>query len=151
MAYGLGNFLYDLEVRDGKALFRFYDPEDAENTAEVEVSKSEFPEGITQADSRQVADIAYAKCAKVLNDKRDARFQKESADQLAAKQEEDARQAGEAREFFENSEELANTTPTGSPVSQPEDVAAPAHNTDVQESVPDDSKKDASSKDKKGK
>lgn len=141
MAYGLGNFLYDLEVKDGKALFHFYDPDDAANTAEVEVAKSDFPEGITKADSRQVADLAYAQCSKVLNDKRDARIRKEEADQLATKQAEDQRQREEAEDFFNSTEELANTTPTGGDPEKSEDKAAPAHDSKSQDSVEDDSKR----------
>jgi glutamine cyclotransferase len=64
--YGLGNFVYELEVSDGNANFKFRDPEDASNTAEVSVHQSDFPEGINQADSRQVADLAFAQCSKGL-------------------------------------------------------------------------------------
>jgi hypothetical protein len=104
--YGLGNFKYELEVKDGSSKFKFYDPEDASNTAEVSVSQKEFPEGVTQPDSRQVADLAYAQCAKVLNDKRDARLRKEAADALKAKQDEDARSREAAADFLNNSKDV---------------------------------------------
>lgn len=125
--YGLGNFVYDIEVREGKAVFNFHDPEDPENYAVVEVAKSEFPEGIAQADSRQVADLAYASCSKVLNDKRDKRLAKESAAAVKAQQKEDARQREEANDFLNNSNELANTEETGSQPEPVEDVPAPPH------------------------
>lgn len=144
--FGLGNFVYELEVSDGKANFSFRDPEDANNTAQVSVSQSDFPEGITQADSRQVADLAFAQCSKVLNDKRDARIRKQEADALENKHAEDARQREEAADFNNNSQELANTTPTGGqpPVEAPK--SAPAHKAQSQDSVPDDSKSDGKKK-----
>lgn len=89
--YGLGNFLYTIDVADGNANFKFWDQDDASNTAEVSVSQADFPEGIQDADSRQVADIAYDQCQRVLNEKRDARLKKEAADALSEKTKEDAR------------------------------------------------------------
>jgi creatinine amidohydrolase/Fe(II)-dependent formamide hydrolase-like protein len=142
--YGLGNFVYELEVSDGSANFKFRDPDDASNTAEVSVHQSDFPEGINQADSRQVADLAFAQCSKVLNDKRDKRLHAEASEDLAAKQKEDARAREAAADFHNNSQELADTTPTGSEGKQEEAKAAPAHNPDTV--VGDDSKK--SKKDK---
>lgn len=105
--YGLGNFLYTLDVVDGKANFKFRDPEDASNTAEVSVSQSDFPDGVTQADARQVADVAYAQCSKVLNDKRDARVRKQAAKDLEAKHEEDARVRESAADFLNNAQDAA--------------------------------------------
>lgn len=127
MALGLGNFLYELEVKDGSANFHFYDPEDAGNTADVSVSKDDFPEGINQPDSRQVADLAFAQCSKVLNDKRDARIRKQAAADLEAKHDEDARQREEAADFLNNSQELADTTPTGGAAVEEPPKSAPAH------------------------
>jgi hypothetical protein len=135
--YGLGNFVYELEVSDGNANFKFRDPEDASNTAEVSVHQSDFPEGINQADSRQVADLAFAQCQKVLNDKRDKRLHKEASEGLTAKQEEDARAREAAADFHNNSQDLANTTPTGSEGKQEAAKAAPAH---TSSNVEDDSK-----------
>jgi hypothetical protein len=105
--YGLGNFVYELEVKDNAAHFKFSDPEDASNTAEVSVSQKDFPEGITTADSRQVADMAYAQCQKILNDKRDARFKKQATDALEAKTAEDARAREAAHDFLNNAQDVA--------------------------------------------
>lgn len=106
--YGLGNFRYELTFDGKSANFKFVDPEDINNTAEVSVSKDQFPEGINDADSRQVADIAYAQVAKLLNDKRDARHLKEQAD--AEKKQADAdKQAREAaNDFFNKANELSD-------------------------------------------
>lgn len=150
MAYGLGNFVYELEVSDGSANFHFYDPEDASNTADVSVSASDFPEGITQPDSRQVADLAFAQCQSLLNGKRDERIRETSASELEAKHDEDARAREAAQDFHNNSQELANTTPTGSPATPEEPKEAPAHTEPVQDSVPDDSE-DQKASDKDGK
>jgi hypothetical protein len=125
--YGLGNFQYDIKVEDGNANFNFFDPEDASNTASVSVPQKEFPEGVTQADTREVADLAYAQCQKVLNDKRDARIQKSEEDALAKKQEEDAAAREAAADFHANSNDLADTTPTGSAATEETPAAAPAH------------------------
>lgn len=125
--YGLGNFQYDITVEDGNANFKFFDPQDASNTASVSVPQKEFPDGIKQADTREVADLAYAQCQKVLNDKRDARIKKEEEDALAKKQDEDASAREAAADFHANSGDLADTTPTGSPAAEETPTAAPAH------------------------
>lgn len=104
--YGLGNFLYEVEISDGKANFSFHDPEDPSNTAEVSVAKADFPDG-APADSRQVADLAYSECQKVLNDKRDARVKKQAADDLTAKQAEDKRVREEAADVLANGQDVA--------------------------------------------
>lgn len=105
--YGLGNFLYEIDVADGKANFKFWDAEDAANTAEVSIAKADFPEGITDADSRQVADLAFDQCQRVLNDKRDARLKKEAADKLATEQAEEKRARQAAQDFQANAQDVA--------------------------------------------
>lgn len=105
-AYGLGNFLYELEIADGNANFKFWDADDASNTAEVSVAQKDFPEGVKDADSRQVADLAFTQCQKVLNDKRDARIKKEVADEVTAKQEEDKRVREEAAYVLANGKDV---------------------------------------------
>lgn len=103
---GLGNFVYELNVKDGAANFHFVDPHDSNNTADVSVSAKDFPEG-APADSRQVADLAFAQCAKVLNDKRDARIRKEADAERADKLKEDARAREAAEDFLANSNDVA--------------------------------------------
>jgi hypothetical protein len=109
--YGLGNFEYEVTVKDGAAHFDFYDPEDADNTAQVSVASKDFPEGVTQATSRQVADLAYSQCSKVLNDKRDARIKKQAAADLDAKLGEDARAREAGADFLNNANDV-QTQPT---------------------------------------
>lgn len=106
-AYGLGNFLYELDIADGNANFKFWDADDANNTAEVTVSQKDFPEGVKDADSRQVADLAYSQCQQVLNDKRDARIKKEINDEVTAKQKEDKRVRDEAETFLSSTADVA--------------------------------------------
>jgi hypothetical protein len=106
-AYGLGNFLYEIDIADGSANFKFWDADDASNTAEVSVAQKDFPEGVKDADSRQVADLAFSQCQKVLNDKRDARMKKEAADEITAKQEEDKRVREEAADVLANGQDVA--------------------------------------------
>lgn len=105
LQYGLGNFLYELEVSNGNANFKFWDTDDASNTAEVSVAQKDFPEGIKDADSRQVADLAFSQCQQVLNDKRDARVKKELADDVANKQKEDKRVRDEAADVLANGQD----------------------------------------------
>lgn len=105
--YGLGNFLYEIEISDGNANFKFWDSDDASNTAEVSVAQKDFPEGVKDADSRQVADLAFSQCQQVLNDKRDARVKKEQADDLAEKQKEDKRVREEAADVLANGQDVA--------------------------------------------
>jgi len=103
--FGLGNFLYELTVQDGKASFHFYDQDDAENTADVSLGTKDF-NGYS-ADSRQVADIAYAQASKVLNDKRDARLAKKAAADLSVKQTEDSRLREAGEDFQNNAQDVA--------------------------------------------
>jgi hypothetical protein len=137
--FGLGNYLYELNVDNGSANFHFYDPEDAENTADVSVPQSDF--NGAKATDRTIADLAFAQCQKVMNDKRDARQAREQIDALKAKQTEDRRQRDAETDFINNSRELADTTPTGSQREAQEDKKAPAHSPQSQDSVPDDSRK----------
>lgn len=137
--YGLGNFLYELTVDDGKSKFHFFDPEDADNTADVEVAKKDFPDGISDPDSRQVAELAFSQCSKLLNDSRDDRIRRTAASELSAKHAADARAREAAADFNNNSQELADTTATGSQTKIPADQKAPPHNEPSQDSVDDDS------------
>jgi hypothetical protein len=75
-----------------------------------------------------------------MNDKRDSRERKEQAEILSDQQKEDARAREQAADFFNNSQDLADTTPTGGPAPAVEVKAAPRHTETVQDSVPDDSK-----------
>ena len=109
--YGLGNFKYEFTVEGGSAKFKFYDEQDASNTAETSVSTKDFPEGVTQPDSRQVADVAYNQVSKVLNDKRDARLRQTADNELADKQTEDSRQREAAEDLHANSQDVS-TAPT---------------------------------------
>ena len=81
---GIAGYLYDLQVESGDAHFTFTDPQDASNTEEVVIAAKDFPEGITDPTSREVSDIAYLQCAKLLNDKRDERIRSEAAAKLEA-------------------------------------------------------------------
>lgn len=125
--YGLGNFIYEITF-DGKAAnFAFRDPEDVTNVAEASVSRDEFPEGINQPDSRQVADIAYTLVSKELNDKRDERLKQEAIDATETQLDKEAHEREVANDFHDKSEELGNHEPTGTVPDPVEDKAAPAH------------------------
>jgi len=106
--FGLGNFMYDVTV-DGKgASFKFYDAQDATNTAEVSISADEIKElGKVDADGREVSELAYARVSKELNDKRDKRVREEQIKELDDRQAEDARAREAAVDFAENSNDVA--------------------------------------------
>ncbi len=105
--FGLGNFYYEVNADNGKANFKFTDPFDTSNTAEVSVAKEDFPEENMSYDSRQVADIAYDQCQRVLNEKRDARILKEEEDAREKKNDEDAKTRQAAQDFQANAEDTA--------------------------------------------
>lgn len=105
MALGLGNYLYELEVKGGNANFNFWDSEDADNTAEVTVNEKDF--GGFSADSRQVAEIAFSQVSKTLNDKRDARIKREAAERLEADMDEKARAREASEDFLNHAQEGA--------------------------------------------
>lgn len=105
--YGLGNFKYEFTAENGQAKFKFYDEQDASNTAETAVSSKDFPEGITQPDSRQVADIAYLQVSKQLNDKRDARLEREANEATASKLKADRQAREAADDHFAHSNDVS--------------------------------------------
>jgi hypothetical protein len=70
MAQGIDNFLYEINTDGSVANFKFWDADDVTNVAEVAVSAKEFPEGVTQADSREVVDYAYGLVGSEMNKKR---------------------------------------------------------------------------------
>lgn len=105
--YGIAGFLYDLEVEDGDAHFVFEDPEDPSNTAEVVIAAKDFPNGTTAADSRPIADMAYLQCAKLLNDKRDARLQAAANAKLADSQAAEAQRREAAQDYLSHIQDVA--------------------------------------------
>lgn len=132
--YGLGNFVYEIDIKDGKANFTFRDPEDASNTADVSVAQADFPEGVS-ADDRRVADLAYDQCQRVLNDKRDARIKKESADAAKAATDADAKARQDAQDFLSSAEHVAVAP------HHVEDDGTTVYNTAPPETQTDDKKK----------
>lgn len=125
--YGLDNFVYEFDVNNGNAVFKFVDPDDASNHAEVEVNQKDF-EGFA-ADSRQVADKAYAQVAQQLNDARDKRVEKSQADDLSQRQAEDKRAREAAQDFFDNTDEVqvapAKVEKDGTTIFNTENVSEP--------------------------
>jgi hypothetical protein len=65
---GIGGYQYDLNVENKTANFKFWDPEDTSNTAEVSIPEKDFPDTAVGADERSVADLAYSMCSKSLNE-----------------------------------------------------------------------------------
>lgn len=84
MAQGLDNFLYEVTTDGSVANFKFWDPADVKNVAEVAVSDKEFPNGVQTADSRDVADYAYSLVSKELNAKRADKATAEATAQVEA-------------------------------------------------------------------
>jgi hypothetical protein len=140
--YGLGNFTYTLEVKDGSATFHFLDPEDANNTADVTINQKDFPAEAPGADDRRVADIAYGLISEEMNATRDARVAKEKKDDIAATQQREKNERAAAQDFFDNSQDVA-TAPAkvekdGTTVYN---VADPKDNSRSEPAKTDDSKK----------
>lgn len=104
--YGLNNYLYDLEVEDGAAHFTFFDPQDSSDTEEVVLAPKDFPAG-TNPDSRPVAEAAFLQCAKLLNDKRDARLQQEQVAKIKAATAAASAAREHAQEYFNNIQDPA--------------------------------------------
>jgi hypothetical protein len=142
---GLDNFQYELEVKDGNASFKFVDPQDASNTADVTLAQKDFPDGINDATDRSVADLAFSQVAQKLNDSRDARVAKEEADAAKAKVDEDKRSRDAAQDFFDNSQDVtvapAKVDKDGTNVYNTAEASAPA--------AADDAPSDNAASDKK--
>lgn len=115
-SYGLGNFLYEVTPEDNGAKFKFWDEHDASNTAECSVNKSEFPEGVTAPDTREVAELAYGKVGEKMSAKRDERIKADQEKQLQDKQNADANARKAAADL------AANQGPNGpQPVNEEKD------------------------------
>lgn len=84
--FGVDNFLGELSLDGSTANFHFTDPDDVTNTADVNVSPKEFPEGVLDASSREVSDYAYSLVSKQLNDKRSERLKAVTVKQAAEEQ-----------------------------------------------------------------
>jgi hypothetical protein len=133
--FGVDNFIGELSVDGSVANFKFTDPDDVKNVMEVSLSPKEFPEGTTQADSREVADYAYSLVAEKMNATR--------SDRLAAAE---AKQASESLER-EKSEKAAvnqhlkdatdNHTPATTTETREDGVKQQVYNT----AAPSDAKK----------
>jgi hypothetical protein len=72
--FGVDNFNGELSLDGSTANFKFTDPDDTSNVAEVSISPKEFPEGVISPDSREVSDYAYSLVSKQLNDRRSERL-----------------------------------------------------------------------------
>lgn len=106
--YGLGNYVYDIDVEDdGSAHFKFFDPQDPANAEEVVLAPKDFPGGVSNPDSRPVAEAAFNQCAKLLNDKRDARLQAETVAKMKADQAAGAAARENAQEYLSNIQDPA--------------------------------------------
>jgi hypothetical protein len=103
MALGIGNFLYDIEVKDGSATYNFRDPEDTANTASVSLSKDDL--GEYQADSREATDLAFNRVEQQLNNKRDARHATEEKNKLDEDLKDAKADRARTQDFFDNTED----------------------------------------------
>lgn len=104
MAFGLGNFLYEVSFDGKTANFNFWDPEDTSNTAQVSVPQKDIPAG-QSADSRDVAEHAYNQVSKDLNGKRDSRLIKEREETVTTQQTAEARARAETEDYLKSAQE----------------------------------------------
>lgn len=106
MAFGIGHFIYELELNKDGATYKFMDPEDPSTTASASISSKDIGEDVA-LDSRQAADFAFSEVSDQLNKARDARIAKEEQDDLAAKQADEQQARERAADFFNNTEHVA--------------------------------------------
>lgn len=104
--FGIGGYHFEYEVGNNAVTFKFWDPEDPNNTAEVTVDKKDFPKGINSPEERAVADLAFRMAAKALNEKRDARVKKETNAATNADIEEKARIRDAGQDFLANAKQV---------------------------------------------
>lgn len=146
--FGLGQFVYDQTVEGESSKFRFYDPQDASNTATATVSakevKDKYGDRKVDVDGREVSELAYSKVAKELNDKRDKRIREEQVKALDDQQASDARAREAAVDFIANAQDA-----TVEPVKEEKDGTRVYNTKGAAEPVRTDA--DNSSSDKKGK
>ncbi len=135
--YGLDNFEYEFVMEGGGGKHKFFDPADPTNTAEATVTPKDFPEGIKDADSRQVAEVAYAKVSEQMNKKRTERRKKERTDELNSSLDRDERERAAQADSILNSQE-----PAVAPVKEEKD-GTKVYNT---ENAPKPTKTDADTK-----
>lgn len=103
--YGLDNFEYEFVMEGGGGKHKFFDPADPTNTAEATVTPKDFPEGVKDADSREIAEIAYSKVSEQMNKKRTERRKKERTDELHSSLDRDERERAAQVDSIRNSQE----------------------------------------------
>jgi len=104
--FGVDNFLGTVTLDGKQAVYKFHDPSDVTNTAEVTLSEKDL-DG-KQAETREATDLAYSKVAEGMNSKRDTKNFKDQAKQVADKQNEDSKTRQAATDFLDNTAD--NTT-----------------------------------------
>ncbi len=104
--FGVDNFLGNVTTDGKQAVYKFHDPEDMTNAAEITLSDKDL-DG-KPAETREATDMAYAKASKEMNEKRDTRRFKEEAKRTADRQDADTKTREGANNFLDNSGD--NTT-----------------------------------------
>jgi hypothetical protein len=104
--FGIGGYQFEYEVGNNAVTFKFWDPEDANNTAEVTIDKKDLPKGVSSLEGRIVSDLAFRMAAKTLNSKRDARIKKQTNDATNAKVDSDAITREQSEDFLANAKDV---------------------------------------------
>ncbi|HEX4774761.1 MAG TPA: hypothetical protein VH234_04560 [Candidatus Saccharimonadales bacterium] len=104
--YGIGNFHLSYDVGDNAVTFKFWDPEDVNNTATITVDKKDFPKGIDSPTERAVVDYAFGLIAKDVNKTRDARLKQEASAKVQGQIDAQSKKDAAAADFLANSSDV---------------------------------------------
>lgn len=137
--FGVDNFIGEVTVDGSVANFRFTDPDDVKNVAEVSVSEKEFPQGVVSADSREVSDYAYSLVAKQLNAVRSDRIKAAETRLVVEAQEADKAAKELQSEHLRTAQD--NVTPAAGTEKREDGVVQNVYNTAPPSTQSNDKKK----------
>jgi len=144
MAFGIGDFTYEIEFNKDGATYVFTDPEDPSNTASTSLSKDDLEDGVT-FDARQSTDQAYLKVSDELHRVRSERLQDEEKKAIEDRQAGETQTRERAEEHFANTSDVSaqvhHVEKDGTNVYESHEDGSPRNDQDNNAPASDDSKK----------
>ena len=99
---GVDGFLYTVQIDGKTANYHFWDQNDIKNSQDVSVSDKEFPEGVTNPDTREAVDYAYSIVSEKLTLVQSDKVKADVVRAAELKQDADAQTRLSAQEFHTN-------------------------------------------------
>ena len=99
---GIDGFLYTVNIDGKTANYHFWDQNDIKNSQDVSISDKEFPEGVTNPDTREAVDYAYSIVSEKLTLVQSDKVKADAVRAAELKQDADTQARLSAQEFHAN-------------------------------------------------